>query len=198
MRPAGRRFPGTGLRELPISQLDIYLWLHWICVERLIQDAIMTHMTENDLLSPKQHGFIQGRFCVTQLLAVLDSWTLALDDGGTSTSSILTSQRRLTRTVPHQRLLTKLREYGIEGRILTWIEAFLTERRQRVVVNDSRSPWAEDRLRALKLPSLYYRRARGDMIEAYKFTHSIYKTEQEPLQRETNATTRYHSHKLQK
>ena len=56
----------------------------------------------------------------------------------------------------------------------------------------------EDRLRTLKLPSLYYRRARGDMIEAYKFTHSIYKTEQEPLQRETNTTTRGHSYKLKK
>ena len=66
------------------------------CMERLIRDAIMTHMTENDLLSPKQHGFIQGRSCVTQLLAVLDSWTLALDEGDTSTPSILTSQRRLT------------------------------------------------------------------------------------------------------
>ena len=44
----------------------------------------------------------------------------------------------------------------------------------------------------------YYRRARGDMIEAYKFTHSIYKTEQEPLQCETNTTTRGHTHKLRK
>ena len=56
----------------------------------------------------------------------------------------------------------------------------------------------EDRLHTLKLPSLYYRGARGDMIEAYKFTHSIYKTEQEPLQRETNTMTRDHSHKLKK
>ena len=46
-------------------------------------------------------------------------------------------------TVPHQRLLMKLRGYGIEGRTLTWIEAFLTDRRQRVVVNDSRSSWAD-------------------------------------------------------
>ena len=56
----------------------------------------------------------------------------------------------------------------------------------------------EDRLHPLKLPSLYYRRAHGDMIEAYKFTHSIYKTEQEPLQRESNTTTRGHSHTLKK
>ena len=111
-------------------------------MERLIRDAIMTHMTENDLLSPKQHGFIQWRSCVTQLLAVLDSWTLALDEGG-NIDTIYIDLSKAFDTVPHKRLLMKLRGYGIEGRILTWIEAFLTDRRQRVVVNDSRSSWAD-------------------------------------------------------
>ena len=32
----------------------------------------------------------------------------------------------------------------------------------------------EERLRALKLPSLSYRRYRGDMIEMYKLTHGLY------------------------
>ena len=72
------------------------------------------------------------------------------------------------------------------------------QRRATKVIPELRDRDYEDRLRALKLPSLYYRRARGDMIEAYKFTHSIYKTEQEPLQRESNTTTRGHSHKLKK
>ena len=44
-------------------------------MERLIRDSIMTHMTEHDLISPKQHGFIQGRSCVTQLLDVGPYWT---------------------------------------------------------------------------------------------------------------------------
>ena len=111
-------------------------------MERLIRDAIMTHIAENDLLSPKQHGFIQGRSCVTQLLAVLDSWTLALDEGG-NIDTIYLDFANAFDTVPHQRLLTKLRGYGIEGRILTWIEAFLTDRRRGVVINDIRSSWAD-------------------------------------------------------
>ena len=71
-------------------------------------------------------------------------------------------------------------------------------RRATKLIPDLRDRDYEDRLRTLKLPSLYYRRTRGDMIEAYTFTHSIYKTEQGPLQRETNTTTRGHSHKLKK
>ena len=37
-----------------------------------------------------------------------------------------------------------------------------------------------DRLRALKLPSLYYIRARGDMIETYKYIHGIYQVDRMP------------------
>ena len=54
----------------------------------------------------------------------------------------------------------------------------------------------EDRLRILNLPSLYYRRARGDMIETWKYLHGQYHVNQMPLQRDTNTTTRGHSMKL--
>ena len=37
-----------------------------------------------------------------------------------------------------------------------------------------------DRLRELKLPNLNYRRARGDMIEMYKYLHGIYKVDRQP------------------
>ena len=36
----------------------------------------------------------------------------------------------------------------------------------------------EDRLKRMKLPSLCYRRARGDMIEVYKYTHGYYTVNQ--------------------
>ena len=42
--------------------------------------------------------------------------------------------------VPHRRLLGKLSLYGINGPILRWIEAFLTDRVQGVVVEGFRSP----------------------------------------------------------
>ena len=43
-------------------------------------------------------------------------------------------------TVPHKRLLGKLSFYGIKGPILRWIEAFLVDRIQSVVVEGCRSP----------------------------------------------------------
>ena len=44
-------------------------------------------------------------------------------------------------TIPHKCLLLKLHGLGIRGKLLRWVEAFLTERRQRVVVQGSRSDW---------------------------------------------------------
>lgn len=45
-------------------------------------------------------------------------------------------------TVPHQRLLSKLKSYGVSGDALGWIQDFLSNRRQKVVVNGSSSNWA--------------------------------------------------------
>ena len=38
-------------------------------------------------------------------------------------------------TVPHQKLLYKLKNYGIDGKINIWIESFLTKRKQQAVID---------------------------------------------------------------
>ena len=42
-------------------------------------------------------------------------------------------------SVPHQRLLHKLTVFGICGKLLKWIENFLTHRKQEVVLNGCHS-----------------------------------------------------------
>ena len=44
-------------------------------MEKLVHDAIVKHMTENNLFSKAQHGFIEGKSCVTQLLEFLEDIT---------------------------------------------------------------------------------------------------------------------------
>ena len=46
-------------------------------------------------------------------------------------------------SVPHKRLLSKLKGYGIQGNPLKWIENFLKDRKQRVQVEGSSSEWAD-------------------------------------------------------
>ena len=48
-------------------------------------------------------------------------------------------------TVPHMRMMAKLRGYGIDGAVLEWIRSLLMERRQRVCIRDVKSSWSEVR-----------------------------------------------------
>ena len=43
--------------------------------------------------------------------------------------------------VPHQRLILKLKSHGMGNSISNWIEQWLTDRRQRVVVDGEVSSW---------------------------------------------------------
>ena len=43
--------------------------------------------------------------------------------------------------VPHQRLILKLKSHGMGNSIINWIEQWLTDRRQRVVVDGEFSSW---------------------------------------------------------
>ncbi|WP_316810230.1 reverse transcriptase domain-containing protein, partial [Salmonella sp. S090_02723] len=45
-------------------------------------------------------------------------------------------------TVPHRHLMGKLRTIGLESIVCNWIENWLKDRIQRVVVNDSYSEWS--------------------------------------------------------
>ena len=50
----------------------------------------MKHMWENKLLFYYQHGFVEGRSCTSQLLAVLEAWTHILDSGNAVDAIYLT------------------------------------------------------------------------------------------------------------
>ena len=107
-------------------------------MESIIRDAIIKHMTDNNLFSPYQFGFISGRSTVLQLLHVLKLWTEILDQGG-SLDAIYCDFMKAFDKVPHKRLIYKAEKYGIKGNIIGWIEAFLNNRTQCVNVNGHKS-----------------------------------------------------------
>ena len=44
-------------------------------------------------------------------------------------------------TVLHKRLINKLDSYNIRNELINWIEAFLTDRKQKMAVNGKDSKW---------------------------------------------------------
>ena len=111
-------------------------------MEGCVRDQVVEHMMENDLFSPHQHGFMAGRSSVTQLLETIEFWSQSLDEGIGVDIAYLDFQKAFD-SVPHQRLLKKILSYRITGKIYSWIEAFLSHRQQRTVVNGAESDWAE-------------------------------------------------------
>ena len=107
-------------------------------MEKLVRKALMDHLEENDIVTREQHGFVSGRSCITQLLEVMDSWTEVVDEGG-SVNVIYTDFQKAFDSVPHRRLMIKVSACGIRGKLLRWIDDFLANRTQRVVINGETS-----------------------------------------------------------
>jgi len=111
-------------------------------METLVRDKIMEYFVLNKLFTDKQFGFLKGRSTVTQLLHIMEQWTKLLETGG-RIDVIYTDLEKAFDKVPHRRLISKLRSYGIDEQLVSWIEAFLIHRKQRVVVNGTTSEWEE-------------------------------------------------------
>ena len=107
-------------------------------MESFLKDAIMKHLLENNLLSPRQYGFINGRSTVTQLLSYLDSCATKIAKGEVVDVVYLDFQKAFD-TVPHARLIKKLEAYGIDGEMLSWITEYLKNRTQVVTINGESS-----------------------------------------------------------
>ena len=130
-----------GKRNIPSNYRPISL-TSVVCklLESIIRDNILKHLTDNNLVQQSQHGFVPKRSCFTNLLHMLETWTSALDKG-ICIDAIYLDFSKAFDSVPHKRLLLKLKGYGIQEQLLSWITDFLSDRRQRVKVNGSYSSW---------------------------------------------------------
>jgi Reverse transcriptase (RNA-dependent DNA polymerase) len=103
-------------------------------METLFKESIVHHLEENKLFSNKQHGFTRGRSCLTNLLEKFEEFIKAVDEGY-GTDMIYLDFHKAFDTVSHKGLLNKVRQSGITGNLLKWIEDFPVNRRTRVRVN---------------------------------------------------------------
>ncbi|BHF66458.1 hypothetical protein SprV_0200947500 [Sparganum proliferum] len=107
-------------------------------MEKIIKKALMQFLEQHHLLSDAKHGFRSGTSCLTNLLFMLERWTKARDEGNVVHANYIDFKKAFD-SVPHQCLLRKLRNVGIRGRLLVWIQSFLSGRSQRVQVGRQQS-----------------------------------------------------------
>ena len=109
-------------------------------MEALVKEEMVAHLDRHKLLKKSQHGFMKGRSCTTNLLEFLETVTSVLD-GGKCMDVIYLDFSKAFDLVPTKKLLAKVGSHGISGPTLIWLEKWLSDRMQRVVLNGKASTW---------------------------------------------------------
>ena len=130
----GARCEPANYRPVSLTCIICKLMEHVLCTH------IRGHLDEHGILTPSNHGFRKGHSCESQLLLTTHDLLSHRDKGHQIDVGILDFSKAFD-TVPHQRLLNKLRIYGIEGKVLNWIEGFLSDRRQLVLCGGVKSEY---------------------------------------------------------
>ena len=61
----------------------------------------------------------------------MENWTKALDEGY-GLDVVYLDYRKAFDSVPHRRLIEKLKTFGIKGKLIHWLDNFLTSRTMKV------------------------------------------------------------------
>ena len=109
-------------------------------MERIIRDNLISYLFQHKLLNVNQHGFMYAKSCATNLIESFDIITDALSDGYGVITVFLDFAKAFDK-VCHSLLLVKLKAYGLGPEICNWIDAFLSNRKQRVVIGKYSSNW---------------------------------------------------------
>jgi hypothetical protein len=111
-------------------------------LESIIKDGIMSHLLNNSLIKPSQHGFMPGKSCASNLVEFMDKVTKSVDEG-TAVDIFYLDFAKAFDKVPRRRLIEKLRAKGIEEGTVKWINEWLTGRKQKVSIRGKKSNWGD-------------------------------------------------------
>jgi len=109
-------------------------------MEAMIKTELTKYFETTRIMSDCQHGFTKGRLCLTNLLEAFEAWTRILK-GGHGIDVVFLEFRKAFDSVSHKKLIIKLQAYGIDEKMINWIEDYLTGKSMAVKVNGKLSSW---------------------------------------------------------
>ena len=118
----------------PISLLPIISKIF----ESIVNKFIISHLESSKLLSDFQYGFRSSRSTADILTVITDRISRSLDLSFETRTIALDISKAFDK-VWHKGLLSKLKSYGISGKILSTVRSFLTNRKMKVVLDGQSS-----------------------------------------------------------
>ena len=122
----------------PISLLPICAKIF----EKLVFKHLYNYLISNDLITKKQSGFRPGDSTTNQLMDFVHDIYKSFDHRKSlKVRAVFLDISKAFDKVWHEGLLFKLKQNGIDGLLLNVLSSYLSNRKQRVVLNGSNSPW---------------------------------------------------------
>ena len=120
----------------PISLLPICSKLF----EKLVFNGLYNYLISNNLLTKNQSGFRPGDSTINQLLFLINEIHAAFDDPkALEVRAVFLDISKAFDKVWHEGLIFKLEQNGISGKLLEFFRSYLTNRKQRVILNGTYS-----------------------------------------------------------
>ena len=128
-----------GKKDIAKNYRPVALTSHLIKVfEKVLRNCLVAYIEEHKLFNPNQHGFRGGHSCLSQLLSHYDHITKSLEEGYNVDVIYLDFAKAFDK-LDFNITLQKLYDIGLNGNMLSWITSFLTNRKQSVIVNGTKS-----------------------------------------------------------
>ena len=129
-------------RSDPANFRPVSLTSHLIkTLERVIRKELVSYLERNQLMDVNQHGSRAGKSTLSQLLEHQDEILAALENGENFDSVYLDFSKAFDKC-DHGILLHKIKSLKIKGRLGRWLQNFLTERQQVILVNKVKSKYS--------------------------------------------------------
>ena len=108
-------------------------------LERAIFNQLVEYLDANNLLHPNHHGSRQGHNTASALIQMYDNWVEASADGD-MVGVMMVDLSAAFDMVDHSLLIEKLKLFGLDGKTVEWIQSYLLDRSQSVIIDGCLSP----------------------------------------------------------
>ena len=110
--------------------------------ERVIRMKLVKFIDDNKLIAKEQYGFQAGLSCTSQLIYHFENLLNILEEKCNVDALYLDFSKAFDK-VDHLILLRKLKALGITGKLYSWLESFLSNRYQTVMIDGKSSEKAK-------------------------------------------------------
>ena len=129
------------LKESDFRPISLLCTLSKI-IEKLVNKQISFYLTKFSLFDSNQSAYKANFGCITALLKITDDILDNIDDSEVTILTLLDFSKAFD-TVNHRLLLEKLSILGFSQNAQEWVTSYLSDRYQKVVVNNDCSSWVK-------------------------------------------------------